>query len=68
MGLALYAYYFLAANPFLLLLFLCSSVIFHPLLDAGGNMTTEDKEKAEVLNAFFKFVFTSYLSLGYSAS
>jgi len=24
-----------------------------PLLDASGNMTTEDKQKAEVLNAFF---------------
>ena len=31
----------------------------HPLLDAGGNMTTEDKEEAEVLNAFFISVFTS---------
>ena len=30
----------------------------HPLLDAGGNMTTEDKEKAEFLNAFFTSVFT----------
>ncbi|KAF1504960.1 hypothetical protein FQV18_0002372, partial [Eudyptula minor novaehollandiae] len=25
----------------------------HPLLDAGGNIVTEDEEKAEVLNAFF---------------
>ncbi|KAF1484195.1 hypothetical protein FQV17_0002995, partial [Megadyptes antipodes antipodes] len=35
----------------------------HPLLDAGGNVVTEDEEKAEVLNAFFASVFnrqTSY--------
>ncbi|XP_019330511.1 PREDICTED: RNA-directed DNA polymerase from mobile element jockey-like [Aptenodytes forsteri] len=35
----------------------------HPLLDAGGNIVTEDEEKAEVLNAFFASVFnrqTSY--------
>ncbi|KAF1441643.1 hypothetical protein FQV21_0009000, partial [Spheniscus demersus] len=31
----------------------------HPLLDAGGNVVTEDKEKAEVLNAFFASVFNS---------
>ncbi|KAF1648163.1 putative RNA-directed DNA polymerase from transposon X-element, partial [Eudyptes chrysocome] len=29
----------------------------HPLLDAGGNIVTEDEEKAEVLNAFFASVF-----------
>ena len=36
----------------------------HSLLDEAGNVTTEDKEKAEVLNAFFTSVFksqTSYL-------
>lgn len=35
-----------------------------PLLDAVGNMTTEDKEKAEVLSTFFTFAFncqTNYL-------
>ncbi|MCQ4187459.1 reverse transcriptase family protein [Klebsiella pneumoniae] len=35
----------------------------HSLLDEAGNVTTEDKEKAEVLNAFFTSVFkgqTSY--------
>jgi len=26
--------------------------IIHPLLDAAGNVTTEDKEKAEVLSTF----------------
>jgi len=31
----------------------------HPLLDAVGNVTTEDKEKAEVLNAFFTCVLNS---------
>ncbi|KFW71518.1 hypothetical protein AS28_08898, partial [Pygoscelis adeliae] len=30
----------------------------HPLLDAGGNIVTEDEEKAEVLNAFFASVFS----------
>ncbi|KAF1472578.1 Ankycorbin, partial [Megadyptes antipodes antipodes] len=29
----------------------------HPLLDAGGNIVTEDEEKAEVLHAFFASVF-----------
>ncbi|KAK0674966.1 LIN1 transcriptase, partial [Pygoscelis papua] len=35
----------------------------HSLLDAGGNIVTEDEEKVEVLNAFFASVFnrqTSY--------
>lgn len=35
----------------------------YPLLDAVGNMTTEVKEKAEVLSTFFTFAFncqTSY--------
>ncbi|KAF1475360.1 hypothetical protein FQV18_0003892, partial [Eudyptula minor novaehollandiae] len=31
----------------------------HPLLDAGGNVVTEDEEKAEVLNAFFASVFNN---------
>jgi len=30
---------------------------FHPLLDAAGNVTTEDKEKAAVLNAYFTSAF-----------
>ena len=29
---------------------------FHPLLDAVGNMTTEDKEKTQVLIAFCMFL------------
>jgi len=33
-----------------------------PLLDAVGNMTTEDKEETEVLNAFFPSVFISQTS------
>jgi len=35
----------------------------HPLLDVARYMTTEEKEKAEVLNTFFTFLFkiqTSY--------
>ena len=31
----------------------------HPLLDVAGNVKTEDKEKAEVLNAFLTPVFKS---------
>ena len=31
---------------------------FHPLLDAVGNVTTEDKDNAEVLNAFFTSAFS----------
>ncbi|KAK1214166.1 LIN1 transcriptase, partial [Pygoscelis papua] len=34
----------------------------HPLLDAGGNIVTEDEEKAEVLNAFFASVFSRQTS------
>ena len=34
----------------------------HSLLDEAGNVTTEDKEKAEVLNAFFTSVFKSQTS------
>ncbi|KAF1595969.1 UNVERIFIED_CONTAM: hypothetical protein FQV16_0016447, partial [Eudyptes robustus] len=34
----------------------------HPLLDAGGNIVTEDEEKAEALNAFFASVFNSKTS------
>ena len=34
----------------------------HPVLDAAGNVTIEDKEKPEVLNAFFTSVFKSQTS------
>ena len=34
----------------------------HSLLDEAGNVTTEDKEKTEVLNAFFTSVFKSQTS------
>ena len=34
----------------------------HSLLDEAGNVTTEDKEKADVLNAFFTSVFRSQTS------
>lgn len=35
----------------------------HPLLDVGGNISTKDEDKTEILNAFFSSVFcgsTSY--------
>jgi len=32
---------------------------FHPFLDVAGNMSTEDKEKAEVFSAFFMSVVKS---------
>ena len=31
----------------------------HSLLDEAGNVTTEDKEKADILNAFFTSLFKS---------
>ena len=31
----------------------------HPLSDAEGNLVTKDRDKAEVLNAFFASVFNS---------
>ena len=34
----------------------------HSLLDEAGNVITEDKEKADVLNAFFTSVFKSQTS------
>ena len=35
---------------------------FHRLLDAVGNVTTEDKEKAGVLNTLFTSAFNSQIS------
>ena len=35
---------------------------FHSLLDEAGIVTTEDKEKAEVLYAFYTSVFKSQIS------
>lgn len=34
----------------------------HSLLDEAGNVTTEDKEKADVLNVFFTSIFKSQTS------
>lgn len=34
----------------------------HPLPDATGNVSTENKEKAEILNAFFTSIFNSQTS------
>lgn len=34
----------------------------HPLVDAGGNRGTEDKKKAEVINALFTLFFNSKTS------
>ena len=34
----------------------------HSLLDEAGNVITEDKEKADILNAFFTSVFKSQTS------
>jgi len=34
----------------------------HPLLDTVGNVTTENKKEAEVLNTFFIPVFKSQIS------
>ena len=35
---------------------------FRPLLDAVGNVTTENKEEAEVINAFFTSAFNRQIS------